>query len=652
MISLEELFGIDGKVYNGSKLLDFEIFQQFRSEPGTFTIHGVSLDGLESDHLSTFLVKIMQSLLQGNLEVSETSAKYLLVPYVRYLRLRGAPYTLYYHSIRWWDADYVNALSYNILPSISPGAWKRVCRQLMELDVANLPAHHGQKSMVATVECCVSRLFDATGSGNAQVLTVALSEAGELSGWFLPRYISAAAMNGWTLLHFAAAHINTDAELYAILVNKVGCSVANQDALGQNALHVAAASLNCVGVAALSSAPTSGIRAVDRSGNTPLHLLLRAITLCNWRRRVSFADLQGMITALLPADASQLLWQRWYRPTVQYTAHTTASARSAMLYTAVVSTDNFIAEHVLSSARTAPRETWDLEVIREALIGCVRSGQDRTATVELILRDFELTVESGAGSSSALDLLDTCLCHAVVTAHRHASTSRTVLTTLLKRLTELLPEATKTTAAAIPPGVGGLRARGRPPPAPGGAGRAPLPRPVVNSLLYPASPVPMTGTFVQRLVTFTTEVSTGGFVNGTESLLSPLSLACVVGGVDVVNALLRAGYSALPRRAAAPAQGSDEQPDGPVQSDYFQPILHCVLYARSECLRTIRNLCTKEAMFQLCFTEKGKSRLCRCALWVWILMLTVLSEHRRYKRQDHLYRAAGLSEGGVRGSVR
>jgi hypothetical protein len=651
MISLEELFGIDGKVYNGSKLLDFEIFQQFRSEPGTFTIHGVSLDGLESDHLSTFLVKIMQSLLQGNLEVSETSAKYLLVPYVRYLRLRGAPYTLYYHSIRWWDADYVNALSYNILPSISPGAWKRVCRQLMELDVANLPAHHGQKSMVATVECCVSRLFDATGSGNAQMLTVALSEAGELSGWFLPRYISAAAMNGWTLLHFAAAHINTDAELYAILVNKVGCSVANQDALGQNALHVAAASLNCVGVAALSSAPTSGIRAVDRSGNTPLHLLLRAITLCNWRRRVSFADLQGMITALLPADASQLLWQRWYRPTVQYTAHTTASARSAMLYTAVVSTDNFIAEHVLSSARTAPRETWDLEVIREAIIGCVRSGQDRTATVELILRDFELTVESGAGSSSALDLLDTCLCHAVVTAHRHASTSRTVLTTLLKRLTELLPEATKTTAAAIPPFVFLYLAVSSQNAALVGAVLSHLPRPVVNSLLYPASPVPMTGTFVQRLVTFTTEVSTGGFVNGMESLLSPLSLACVLGGVDVVNALLRAGYSALPRRAAAPAQGSDEQPDGPVQSDYFQPILHCVLYARSECLRTIRNLCTKEAMFQLCFTEKGKSRLCRCALWVWILMLTVLSEHRRYKRQDHLYRAAGLSEGGVRGSV-
>jgi hypothetical protein len=608
MISLEELFGIGGKVCHGSKLPDFEIFQLFLSEPGTFTIHGVSLHGLESDHLSTFLVKIMQSLLQkGNLEVCETPANYLLIPFVRYLRTRVAPYTLYYRSIRRWDAEYVNALSSYILPSSSPGAWKRVCRQLMELDVANLPAHHAQKSIVATVERCVSRLFDATGSGNVQVLTDALSEAGELSGWFLPRYISAAAMNGWTLLHFAAAHLNTDAELYALLVDKAGCSVTNQDALGQNALHVAAASLNCVGVAALTSAPTTAVRAVDHSGNTPLHLLLRAIALCNWRRRVSSADLQGMITALLPADASHLLWQRSYRPAVQHAAHTTASARSAMLYTAVVSTDDFIAEHVLSRARTAPRESWDLEVIREALIGCVRSCHDRTATVELILRDFELAAESGAVNSSELDLLDACLSHAVVTAHRHTSTSRTLLTTLLKRLTELLPEATKATAAVIPPLVFLYLAVSCQNAALVGAVLSQLPRPVVHSLLYPSSPVPMTGTFAQRLVTFTMEVPTGGFVNGKESLLSPLSLACVLGGVDVVNALLRAGYSALPRRAAVPAHGTDEQPVGPVQSDYFQPILHCVLYARSECLRTIRNLCTKEAMFQLCFVEKGDS---------------------------------------------
>lgn len=621
MISLEAIFGVDGKFFGDQREEEMDVFLRFRSSPAAhFEIHGVSIDMLECEKLESLLVKALRTAYFSDTHTNAADApnfaRHMLVPFISYLRERQFPHTSSSQAARQWDTKFVDTLLSAILASNADMSWKRVCRQVMANDFTNTPTFDGSDGIVTTSIESINSLIDATCMGHLDKLTTVLSEAGKLSAWFLPRYVTSRIMNGWTLLHFAAASPAVSAEFYTYLVRRVGCSITACDLVGQNALHVAATCFNHTAIAALTKMPTGAVRATDRNGSTPLHALLRAVSLCNWRRRVSSDNLQSMITAVLPADAAQLLWYRTYQPPAQdgqpHQAQQVASLQSALLFPAVVYTDDFIAEHVLNLARTAPRDaTWDRDLLAHIAISCVRCPADRTATVALLLRDFDLIGAAPLLGITPLGVLDTLLCHAVACAGRHAKGGRPQITALLVRLVEQLSPDGTDVALTVAPLVFLYLAVARQDAALLGDILSQLPRSVVHCLVFPPSSPPSASEadvpFQKRFAAFLDE-STATEVR-LESIpgLTPLSLACVLGSVDVVNVLLRAAYFAQSRRVTIKSSiDNDGRLSVPcAQSEYFTAVRHCVQYGRFDCLRTIRNLCTKEAMFHLYFLEEG-----------------------------------------------
>jgi hypothetical protein len=407
------------------------------------------------------------------------------------------------------------------------------------------------------------------------------------------------------------------------------------DIFGQTALHVAAASLNFPAISNISRKSPTAVRTLDYDGNAPLKLLLRSISMRNWRKWIESHHLQKAIKFLVPTSNPALIWESGtiteltaLQQSVRYGNPNLAAAKESLFYCAVVYTDDFILETVVQLARAVPVAQWDVNAAREALCKCAARPCGRKTSVDILFREIiSPLINSGRiCNDELLDIVDCCLCSAVL-ALKQTKVDRSVLKSLLERLVDLLQRPHLPTSTSIDYSkpiekeadlrelvfvyIAALC---------GDADLlsfvlAALPRSLVRCLVYPThaqhrpSPVtsaelanPFGENFVRKLRRFCNTLIPEVVHATFQSSFSPLCMMCALNRPDIVSMLLRACYS-VPAHADSPA---GREAARLAELDHFHPLSWAVHSGASECVRLVQNTLSKKSLCNMYFCMTGK----------------------------------------------
>lgn len=615
---LEVIFGLnEGSTVAVPQSEQLYLHKEFHSCPQNFTLYGVTLDALDTDILLGIVIRVFQ--LRSNCSAYQNSSTYLarglFATLQQIVRKRLCPHTRSTQVVGNWDALLYDVIERCVFPSHALPAWKRLYKQLLQTDLET-PNFDGTGQTVMRIHALSAQLVEAVQSNDVSKLHEALQACDAMASWFSPRCVKISALGDWSLLHLAAS-VPTPKEVYTVLVQEVGCEVQSVDARGRTALHVAASALNADAVECFNVVSPTVNRIADSSGEIPLQLLMRTVALCPWRKRVSSLRLQQMITALIPATNRDIVWHVEHHSPAVSQQQCALSARSCLFYHAVVHTDDVIAQEVIRIAKLTPRDHWNASAIEEATYTCIRDPRGRLATVELLLQET-WTSQVSVDGSKLLDFLDTCLCHALVSA-KHAKSDKAVVKALLERVTRQLSTFDVVGSARGPFAFVYLAVMSKDPVLLTIV-LAALPRTAVTEFIFPASARRSAPESVahhetdeyrrqdndrfrrilSRFLPLDADAAVWSLLQHRH--MSPMSLACALGSAEMVNTMQRACYVAPGQRAPASRGVLDQQ----LQADHFHPANFCLAAGASDCFRLIRNMHTVESFYELCFSSNGE----------------------------------------------
>lgn len=636
--SLESIFDIDQSNTLMDEMKDVMIHLEFACNPSSFTLMGITLDVLKSDQMLVFLVKILQVMFDNHLyycsneqQLSRRTAINLLLPYATTLRTQLCPSTTNFIYVRKWDKDFIDVLFSVILNSQSYPTWKRICKQIILNDLGTTPNFDGSQGIIRAIQRIILQFTDALHDGSIEKLKDLMRESENLCCWMTPRCITLPILGGWSLLHLAASNTIHSDELFVYLVDIMGCSISAIDYNGQSALHVAASNLNYAAVLWICKRTPTANKITDNQGRIALELLLHALSVCRWSKKITSPDLHRMVAVLLPDSHSDILWKRRYsvissessiittiKPQQEVNNHhNVASARSSLFCIAVTSSDDYVSEEVIRRARSTERANWDAEAIRETVFRCIRSRARRCTTVELLMRELVAPMlESGRFPETKHAFLDECLCHALMSHQRRMQGS--VLAYLLEQMVPLLRESWGAYAVFF------LLAVVRQDAAVLTAILAVLPRDISKLLIYPT--ITTSSSNSNNISNTNTNTSADTSTNAVrlyniplllkfcdisgdpllsaalESFyLTPLALACAMNLPAIVHILLRSSYIPPTRRST---NGIDEVTQA--ECDHLYAVYYSALSGASSCLQALRNIFSKESFYKICFVLQGK----------------------------------------------
>ena len=631
---LEAIFG-NGQIAETDYLF---VHKSFIEDPMQFTLYGVTMDLVDAKLLLNFVLGMLDDKVSGLVgsksEFPMSNLALNILPRLfSILRQKLCPFSAHFKRIRTWDSLLYNVALDSMFHNNSRAAWRRLFVQLVTHDLDTVPNFDGSNGTVVKVHAAVLELVQVVGIGELPPIQDAMQSFASLSNWVSPANVTIRVLNGWSLLHLAASTA-MPTQVYIYLIDVVGCDVLRQDNFGRTALHVAAASLNFHAIKVLSTKCPTSIRALDEKKHSPLHVLLRCVSMRQWRKWIDSHHLQEAITILVPASNPGVIWGSSHLDAaplsspeasnmVRCITSDDAAAKESNFYRAVVHTDDFIAEEVVRIARRVPVSQWDLASVRETLYKCAARPWERKSTLELLFREIVTKlVEAQRVHEAALrSLVDGCICAAVLSL-KHTKRDRSVLKYLLERYVALVVEApadTKEAAslqseeAAVFVFIAALS--GDPDLLSFVLGA--LPRPLVRALVYPTAARYNAGDldmsfavvteshsdeFKTRLRRFCNTLEPSAVDIVFQATISPLSLMCALNRVDIVHVLMRSCFEVSAHQDSSAGKAAAQQ----AELDHFYPLFWAVKGGASDCVRLIQNTVLKDSLVKVYFQFPGR----------------------------------------------